>query len=181
VHHAELWYVVGDSASLHDVSPNTACYAHCSCSCIFLYISTLAYIFANPAELQLSTFLGLWPYFDGMIADFGTHINGHIVDSAFTVAFNPKYDPLLNAVKAATNAGTFPSTKHADAPSTCNCQCKLHTFMQICCVILQHSLYAEGFVLCKVDSSHVVFFFEECVMCFVATCVIRSSMSASCT
>ena len=38
-------------------------------------------------------------------ADFGTHINGHIVDSAFTVAFNPKYDPLLEAVKAATNAG----------------------------------------------------------------------------
>ena len=40
-------------------------------------------------------------------ADFGTHINGHIVDSAFTVAFNPKYDPLLEAVKAATNAGTI--------------------------------------------------------------------------
>ena len=38
-------------------------------------------------------------------ADFGTHIHGHIVDSAFTIAFNPKYDPLLNAVKAATNAG----------------------------------------------------------------------------
>ena len=38
-------------------------------------------------------------------ADFGTHIHGHIVDSAFTIAFNPKYDPLLSAVKAATNAG----------------------------------------------------------------------------
>ena len=38
-------------------------------------------------------------------ADFGTHIQGHIVDSAFTIAFNPKYDPLLDAVKAATNAG----------------------------------------------------------------------------
>ncbi|KAL0032328.1 hypothetical protein WJX79_005517 [Trebouxia sp. C0005] len=44
-------------------------------------------------------------YDDVMKLDFGTHINGHIVDSAFTVAFNPKYDPLLNAVKAATNAG----------------------------------------------------------------------------
>ena len=40
-----------------------------------------------------------------VVADFGTHIHGHIVDSAFTIAFNPKYDPLLNAVKAATNAG----------------------------------------------------------------------------
>lgn len=40
-----------------------------------------------------------------MCADFGTHINGHIIDSAFTVAFNPKFNPLLEAVKAATNTG----------------------------------------------------------------------------
>ena len=90
--------------------------------------------FCRVAAVDISCFVAL---FDRMVADFGTHINGHIVDSAFTVAFNPKYDPLLNAVKAATNAGTFPSTKHADASSTCNCQCKLHTFMQICCVNLQ--------------------------------------------
>ena len=38
-------------------------------------------------------------------ADFGTHINGRICDSAFTVAFNPRYDPLLAAVKDATNTG----------------------------------------------------------------------------
>ena len=44
-------------------------------------------------------------YDDVMKVDFGTQINGYIVDSAFTVAFNPKYDPLLEAVKAATNAG----------------------------------------------------------------------------
>lgn len=37
--------------------------------------------------------------------DFGTHINGLLIDSAFTIAFNKKYDPLLEAVKAATNAG----------------------------------------------------------------------------
>ncbi len=30
---------------------------------------------------------------------------GYIVDSAFTVTFDRKYDPLLNAVRAATNAG----------------------------------------------------------------------------
>lgn len=37
--------------------------------------------------------------------DFGTHINGLLVDCAFTVAFNPVYDNLLAAVKAATEAG----------------------------------------------------------------------------
>ena len=38
-------------------------------------------------------------------ADFGTQINGRIIDSAFTVAFNPKYDPLLTAVREATDMG----------------------------------------------------------------------------
>ena len=37
--------------------------------------------------------------------DFGVHANGRIVDSAFTVAFDHKYDNLLAAVKAATNTG----------------------------------------------------------------------------
>ena len=38
-------------------------------------------------------------------ADFGTQINGHIIDSAFTLAFDPRYNPLLQAVQEATNAG----------------------------------------------------------------------------
>ncbi|KAE8373443.1 methionine aminopeptidase [Aspergillus bertholletiae] len=42
---------------------------------------------------------------DVMKVDFGAHINGRIVDSAFTVAFDPVYDPLLEAVKDATNTG----------------------------------------------------------------------------
>lgn len=42
---------------------------------------------------------------DVMKVDFGTHVNGRIIDCAFTVAFNEKYDPLLNAVKEATNCG----------------------------------------------------------------------------
>lgn len=42
---------------------------------------------------------------DVMKVDFGVHINGRIVDSAFTMAFEEKFDPLLEAVKAATNAG----------------------------------------------------------------------------
>lgn len=40
-----------------------------------------------------------------MKVDFGVHLNGYIVDSAFTIAFDPKYDNLLNAVKDATNTG----------------------------------------------------------------------------
>ena len=40
-----------------------------------------------------------------MRADFGTHVNGHIIDSAFTVSFNPQFDPLKAAVRAATDAG----------------------------------------------------------------------------
>ena len=44
-------------------------------------------------------------YDDVLKVDFGVHVSGRIVDSAFTVAFNPVYDNLLAAVKAATNVG----------------------------------------------------------------------------
>ncbi|XP_031565186.1 methionine aminopeptidase 2B-like [Actinia tenebrosa] len=44
-------------------------------------------------------------YDDVCKIDFGTHINGRIVDCAFTVAFNPRYDNLLAAVEDATNTG----------------------------------------------------------------------------
>jgi methionyl aminopeptidase len=44
---------------------------------------------------------------DVLKVDFGVHVNGRIVDSAFTVAFNHKYDNLLAAVKAATNTGVM--------------------------------------------------------------------------
>jgi methionine aminopeptidase len=50
-------------------------------------------------------------YDDVMKVDFGTHINGRIIDCAFTVAFNPKYDKLLEAVKEATNTGVKVSLK----------------------------------------------------------------------
>ena len=42
---------------------------------------------------------------DVMKVDFGVHVNGHIIDCAFTVSFDERYDPLLDAVRAATNAG----------------------------------------------------------------------------
>ncbi|KAI9216989.1 peptidase M24, structural domain-containing protein [Blastocladiella britannica] len=44
-------------------------------------------------------------YNDVMKVDFGVHVGGRIIDSAFTVAFDPVYDPLLAAVKDATNTG----------------------------------------------------------------------------
>ena len=40
-----------------------------------------------------------------MKIDYGSHIEGLMTDCAFTVAFNPTYDNLLTAVKAATNTG----------------------------------------------------------------------------
>lgn len=40
-----------------------------------------------------------------MKVDFGIHVNGRIVDSAFTMNFEPTWDRLLEAVKDATNAG----------------------------------------------------------------------------
>lgn len=42
---------------------------------------------------------------DVMCVDFGVHVNGRIVDSAFTLAWDPVYDPLLAAVRAATDTG----------------------------------------------------------------------------
>jgi len=41
--------------------------------------------------------------------DFGTHINGRIIDCAFTLTFDTKYDKLIEAVREATNTGI----KHA--------------------------------------------------------------------
>lgn len=52
---------------------------------------------------------------DVMKVDFGVHLNGRIVDSAFTVAFDPKYDNLLAAVKDATNTGIY----HAGIDARC--------------------------------------------------------------
>lgn len=44
-------------------------------------------------------------YDDVCKIDFGTHINGRIIDCAFTLTFNPKYDKLKEAVRDATNTG----------------------------------------------------------------------------
>ena len=42
---------------------------------------------------------------DVLKVDFGVHVKGKIVDSAFTMTWEPTYDKLLEAVKDATNTG----------------------------------------------------------------------------
>lgn len=42
---------------------------------------------------------------DIMKVDIGVHVKGRIVDSAFTLSFNPDYENLLKAVEDATNTG----------------------------------------------------------------------------
>lgn len=57
---------------------------------------------------------------DVMKVDFGVHINGWIVDSAFTMSFDPTYDNLLAAVKDATNTGIKVSPLDCWFPDTAN-------------------------------------------------------------
>jgi Xaa-Pro aminopeptidase len=40
-----------------------------------------------------------------MKIDFGTQIDGRIIDCAWTVSFDPQFDPLLEAAREATNTG----------------------------------------------------------------------------
>ncbi|TFK21484.1 peptidase M24A, methionine aminopeptidase [Coprinopsis marcescibilis] len=42
---------------------------------------------------------------DVLKVDIGIHVNGRIADSAFTLNFEPTYDELIKAVKAATDTG----------------------------------------------------------------------------
>ncbi|KAK6029728.1 hypothetical protein OSTOST_04157 [Ostertagia ostertagi] len=44
-------------------------------------------------------------YGDVCKIDYGVHVRGRLIDSAFTLHFDPRYDNLVNAVKEATNAG----------------------------------------------------------------------------
>jgi methionyl aminopeptidase len=60
----------------------------------------VAHYTPNPREKDV-----VLQHSDIMTIDFGVHINGWIVDSAFTMAFDPVYDDLLAAVKDATNSG----------------------------------------------------------------------------
>ncbi|KAL0480962.1 methionine aminopeptidase [Acrasis kona] len=42
---------------------------------------------------------------DVLKLDLGVHVNGRIIDSAFTMCFNPVFQPLLDAVRDSTEAG----------------------------------------------------------------------------
>lgn len=42
---------------------------------------------------------------DVLKVDYGVHVNGRIIDCAFTLTFDDKYDKLLEAVRDATNTG----------------------------------------------------------------------------
>merc|ERR1719378_1904747 len=44
-------------------------------------------------------------YNDVCKLDFGVQVGGRIVDSAFTIAFNPKYDSIIAASQDGTNVG----------------------------------------------------------------------------
>jgi len=58
---------------------------------------------------------------DTMKVDFGVHINGWIIDSAFTIAFDHTYDNLLAAVKDATNTGIKVTSFRHDTEGNSNC------------------------------------------------------------
>ncbi len=49
---------------------------------------------------------------DVLKVDFGVHVKGRILDSAFTMTFDHTYDKLLEAVKAATDTGVRVSPAH---------------------------------------------------------------------
>lgn len=76
---------------------------------------------------------------DVLKVDFGVHVKGRIVDSAFTLNFEPTYNKLVEAVQAATNTGVkvgdihfvnvtlrclFPGSGHRCAPRRA---CRLYT------------------------------------------------------
>lgn len=48
--------------------------------------------------------------------DIGVHVKGRICDSAFTLNWEPTYDKLIEAVKAATNTGVRVSCSHSSHP-----------------------------------------------------------------
>ena len=45
------------------------------------------------------------PQGDVLKVDIGVHVKGRILDSAFTLIWEPTYENLIEAVKAATDTG----------------------------------------------------------------------------
>lgn len=67
----------------------------------------VAHYTPNPGQKDI-----VLEYEDVMKVDFGVHINGWIVDSAFTMTFDPTYENLLDAVRDATNTGIKVFSRH---------------------------------------------------------------------
>ena len=65
-------------------------------------------------------------YGDVMKVDFGTQVEGRIIDCAWTVSFDPQFDPLLEAAREATNTGI----RHAGIDVPLN---EVRVFSRICC------------------------------------------------
>lgn len=59
----------------------------------------------NFLQLALSCYCSYSLDVDDHVFLFYICITGYIVDCAFTLAFNPMYDPLLEATREATNTG----------------------------------------------------------------------------
>lgn len=55
---------------------------------------------------------------DVLKVDIGVQVKGRILDSAFTLNFEPTYDNLLEAVRAATNTGIRVSCCHSTSHIT---------------------------------------------------------------
>ncbi|KAM0680823.1 Methionine aminopeptidase 2 [Glugoides intestinalis] len=62
--------------------------------------SCAAHFTPNPKDAEI-----ILKEMDVLKIDFGTHSNGRIMDSAFTVCFDPKYEELLKASQEATKRG----------------------------------------------------------------------------
>jgi methionyl aminopeptidase len=56
---------------------------------------------------------------DIMKLDFGIQVNGRILDSAFTVAFDPKFEPLVQSTQEGTWAGIKASGVDARSVNFC--------------------------------------------------------------
>lgn len=78
-----------------------------------------SYVDYHPLTLVMYTVLQQG---DVLKVDIGVHVKGRICDSAFTLNFEPTYDTLLEAVKAATNTGVRVRL----------CDCRINSHLRVC-------------------------------------------------
>jgi Metallopeptidase family M24 len=59
----------------------------------------------NQGSFDADRYLEVLQQADVLKVDIGIHVKGRICDSAFTMIWDPTYEKLVEAVKAATNTG----------------------------------------------------------------------------